>query len=58
MQLSVLLLAGLGITWSHAWSGTCHFFTVLPEAGLAGLLVAMTAVLMGGGYATIRRATV
>jgi hypothetical protein len=58
VQISVLLLAGLVITWSHAWSGTGHFLTVLPGARLAGLLVALTAVLMGGGYATIRRATV
>ena len=57
-QLTVLLIAGLAITWSHAWAGTRHFFAVLPEAGLAGLLVAFAAVLMAGGYATIRRATV
>jgi hypothetical protein len=57
-QLTVLLIAGLVITWSHAWAGTGHFFTVLPQAGPAGLLAALTAALLGGGYATIRRATV
>lgn len=58
VQLTVLLIAGLAITWSDAWAATGHFFAVLPKAGPAGLLAAFAAVLTAGGYATIRRATV
>jgi hypothetical protein len=58
VQVTVLLAAGLLITWSRAWAGTGHFFTALSAAGLTGLLAALTAVLLAGGYATIRRATV
>ena len=57
-QVTVLLAAALAITWSHAWSGAGHFFTALPAAGLTGLLAALAAALLAGGYATIRRATV
>jgi hypothetical protein len=57
-QVIVLLCAGLVITWSHAWTGTGHFFTTLSAAGLTGLLAALAAALLAGGYATIRRATV
>ena len=57
-QVTVLLVAALLITWSHTWSGTGHFFTSLSAAGLTGVLAALTAVLLAGGYATIRRVTV
>lgn len=57
-QVTVLLAAALAITWSRAWAGTGRFFAALPAAGLAGLLAALAAALLVGGYATIRRATV
>ena len=57
-QVTVLLAAALLITWSHAWAGTGHFFTALSAAGLTGLLAALAAALLAGGYATMRRATV
>jgi hypothetical protein len=57
-QVTVLVAAALAITWARAWAGTGHFFTALSAAGLTGLLAALTAALLAGGYATIRRVTV
>jgi len=57
-QVTVLLFAALGLTWSHAWAGASRFFTALSAAGLTGLLAALAAALLAGGYATIRRATI
>jgi hypothetical protein len=57
-QVTVLLVAALLITWSHSWSGTGHFFTALSAAGLTGVLAALAAALLAGGYATVRRVTV
>jgi hypothetical protein len=56
-QVTVVLAAALAITWSHAWASVGHFFTVLSAAALTGLLAALAAALLAGGYATIRRAT-
>jgi hypothetical protein len=56
-QVTVLLAAALLITWAHGWAGTGHFFTALSAAGLTGLLAALAAALLAGGYVTIRRAT-
>jgi hypothetical protein len=58
VQVTVLVAAALAITWSHAWAGTGHFFAALSAAGLTGLLAALAAALLAGGYATIRRVTV
>jgi len=41
-----------------AWPAIGRFFTTLSTAGLTGLLAALTAVLLAGGYATMRRVTV
>jgi hypothetical protein len=51
---AVLLIIGE----AHDWHGVAHFFTTLTIAGLTGLLAALAAVLLAGGYATIRRVTV
>lgn len=57
-QVTVLLAATLIVTFAHAWLGVAHFFTSLTAVGLTGLLAALTVVLLAGGHATIRRATV
>lgn len=57
-QVTVLLAAGLVVTWSHGWTGVGHFFTGLTAAGLSGLLAVLAVALLAGGHATIRRATV
>jgi hypothetical protein len=57
-QVTVLLAAVLVVTWSHGWASVGHFFTSLTAAGLTGLLAALAVVLLAGGQATIRRATV
>ena len=41
-----------------AWQSFGHFFTTLTIPGLTGLLAALTAVLLAGGYATVRRLAV
>jgi hypothetical protein len=45
-------------TWAHAWPAVGRLFTGLTAAGLTGLLAALAVILLAGGYATIRRATV
>jgi hypothetical protein len=57
-QVAVILAVVALITWTHTWAGTGHFFTALSAAGLTGLLAALAAVLLGGGFASIRRITV
>ncbi len=56
--VTVLLAGALIATWSHAWPSIGHFFTTLSASGLTGLLAALTAVLVAGGYATMRHVTV
>jgi hypothetical protein len=43
---------------ANAWPAIGHFFTALGAAGLTGVLAAVTAVLLAGGYVTMRRVTV
>jgi hypothetical protein len=57
-QITVLLIGAVAATWTHAWHDIGHFFTALSAAGLTGLLAALTAVLLAGGFATMRRVTV
>lgn len=57
-QVTVLIIGALVTTWSHAWPSIGHFFTALSAAGLTGLLAALAAVLLAGGYTTMRRVTV
>jgi hypothetical protein len=51
---AVLLIIG----GAHAWHSVGHFFTTLTIGGLTGLLAALTAALLAGGYATVRRLAV
>jgi hypothetical protein len=51
---AVLLIIGA----ADAWHSVGHFFTTLTIEGLTGLLAALAVVLLGGGYATVRRLTV
>jgi hypothetical protein len=57
-QVTVLVVAALIVTWADAWSGIGRFFTGLTAAGLTGALALLAALLLAGGQATIRRATV
>jgi hypothetical protein len=57
-QVTVLLAAAVAVTWAHGWHGVGRFMTGLTAAGLTGLLAVLVAILLAGGYATIRRATV
>jgi hypothetical protein len=54
-QVTVLVTAALLITWLHSWRDTGHFFTALSAVGLTGILAALGAALLAGGYATVRR---
>jgi hypothetical protein len=58
VQVTVLLVAALIVSWADAWPGVGHFFAGLTAAGLTGVLAALAALLLAGGQATIRRATV
>jgi hypothetical protein len=58
VQALALTLVLLIIGGNHDWHGVARFFTTLTIGGLTGLLAAVTAALLVGGYATIRRVTV
>jgi hypothetical protein len=57
-QVTVALAVSIVITLAHGWTGVGHFFTSLTAAGLTGLLAVLALVLLTGGHATIRRATI
>jgi hypothetical protein len=57
-QAAVVLAVLLSVAWANVWSGAGHFFTGLTAAGLTGLLAGVVLLLLAGGRATIRRATV
>lgn len=57
-QVTVLVIAALIATGTHAWHGIGRFFTTLGAGGLTGLLAALAVVLLAGGFATMRRVTV
>ncbi|GAA4996242.1 hypothetical protein GCM10023205_81780 [Yinghuangia aomiensis] len=57
-QLGVLALAALATTWAHGWTGVGHYLGTLTATGLTGALAAVVAVLLTGGFATIRRVTI
>jgi hypothetical protein len=57
-QVAAVLIGVITVSSSHDWTSVGHFFTALSPAGLTGLLAALTAVLLAGGYATMRRVTV
>ena len=57
-QFTVLLAGGLLVSSDHAWHSVGHFFTTLTAAGLTGVLAALAAALLAGGFAVVRRVTV
>jgi hypothetical protein len=57
-QVLALTAVLLIIAAANAWVSVGHFFTTLTVTGLTGLLAALTAALLAGGYATVRRLTV
>lgn len=57
-QLIVLVGGAAIATATHAWPAVGHFFTTLSATGLTGLLAALAAVLLAGGFTTVRRVTV
>jgi hypothetical protein len=57
-QVLAALAGSLAVTWWHAWSSVGNFFTSLTALGLTGVIAVLGAVLLAGGHATIRRASV
>jgi hypothetical protein len=57
-QITVLLVAALAVTWTHAWHDVGHYFTTVSASGLTGLLAALTVVLLAGGFTAMRRLTI
>jgi hypothetical protein len=57
-QVLALAAVLLIIAAANAWTSVGHFFTTLTITGLTGLLAALTAALLAGGYATVRRLAV
>jgi hypothetical protein len=57
-QGSVVAAAALITTWLHGWSDVGHFFVTLSVAGLTGVVAVLAAVLLAGGFTTLRRVTV
>lgn len=54
----IVLVGGAALTTAtHAWPTIGHFFTTLSVIGLTGVLAALAAVLLVGGYTTVRRVT-
>lgn len=58
IQLTVLAFAAIIATWAHGWTDIGRFFTTITATGVTGLLAAAVAVMLAGGFATIRRLTV
>jgi hypothetical protein len=57
-QVTVVAAAVVAATRADAWPALGGFLTTLTAPGLTGLLAALAIVLLGGGYATLRRVTV
>ena len=57
-QVCVLVGAAAIATATHGWHDIGRFFTNLGPGGLTGLLAALAAVLLAGGFTTMRRVTV
>jgi hypothetical protein len=57
--IAVAVAVVVAAAQAHAWPALGRFFTTtLTAAGLTGLLAALAAALLAGGYATMRRVTV
>jgi hypothetical protein len=57
-QVIVVVAAVLILVWADAWLRVGHFFTGLTAVGFTGVLAALALLLLAGGQATIRRASV
>ena len=57
-QIAALLAVGLTADRFAAWPNIGQFFGDLTAPGLTGVLAAIAAAMLVGGYATIRRVTV
>jgi hypothetical protein len=57
-QVSVLALAAIIATWVHGWGGLGHFFATITGTGVTVVLALAAAVLLAGGFATIRHLAV
>jgi hypothetical protein len=59
VPLVIALVVGVvAISNAQAWPALGQFFTTLSTAGWTGLLAALAAVLVAGGYTTMRHVTV
>lgn len=58
VQIAALTAGSLACTWTGGWHNLDHFFATISAAGLTGLLAAMAAALIAGGFSTVRRLTV
>jgi len=59
VALVAALTVGIGaVSNAHGWPAIGRFFTTLSTAGFTGLLAALAATLLLGGYATMRHVTV
>ena len=54
-QMTAFVVGFLVVTWTHASTGFHDFFATLTPAGFTGVLAALAAVLLAGGFTTIRR---
>jgi hypothetical protein len=57
-QVLVVLAGVAGTSLAGGWSGVGGFFTGLTGLGLTGVVAVLSVILLVGGHATIRRATV
>jgi hypothetical protein len=57
LQAAALIVALLSVAWANAWPDLGRYFG-LTAAGLTGVLAGLVLLLLAGGLATIRRATV
>jgi DNA-binding transcriptional regulator YhcF (GntR family) len=57
-QLGALAIAAIITTWAHGWGNIGRFLTAITATGVTGALAVAVAVMLAGGFATIRRLTV
>jgi hypothetical protein len=58
VQVAVLTLGAMVVTWAHSWARIGRFFATLSAAGLTGVLAVGTLLLLAGGFTAIRRLTI
>ena len=57
-QMTAFAVGFLVVMWTHASTGFHDFFATLTPAGFTGVLAVLAAVLLAGGFATMRRVSV